>query len=327
MQLSDVTHVQPGLTAVAHPSLAIDLSWAIHASFQENHRQRHAALGALYRDHPDLAARLMGFWADDPATAGTCALTEFEILAWHAGALGATDAGQLFGAIEEAAGTVPTDLRLRSEEPRQRQAFLNRLVQLRRAPKRRAWLALLAEVHDALDGSWDRARSASAMAAEAFNREMATAADWASMVAIECEESVAMLSELGTAGYRQVSVVPSVFFGKAMVLDLPDTLLVGIGAPDEGAAARARTETLARRLKTLADPTRLAILDFLADGSHSVGEVATAFGLAQPTVSSHVKQLREAGLLVAERRGNRLHLTPDRDALRGIVDQLAVSLR
>ncbi len=72
---------------------------------------------------------------------------------------------------------------------------------------------------------------------------------------------------------------------------------MGLGAELGELGARARTEELARRIRVLADPTRLAILDHLRTGPRSVGDLATDFGLAQPTVSAHVKQLRQARLV------------------------------
>jgi ArsR family transcriptional regulator len=53
-----------------------------------------------------------------------------------------------------------------------------------------------------------------------------------------------------------------------------------------------------------------------------VGEIARAFSLAQPTVSAHVKQLREAGLVAAERRGARLEISADRAALAELAGEL-----
>jgi len=46
----------------------------------------------------------------------------------------------------------------------------------------------------------------------------------------------------------------------------------------------------------------------------TVGEIARSFDLAQPTVSNHVKVLREAGVVVASRRGSRLELEVRKDA-------------
>lgn len=47
----------------------------------------------------------------------------------------------------------------------------------------------------------------------------------------------------------------------------------------------------------LADPTRRAILDRLADGEASVGELAEPFEMSLPAVSKHLKVLERAGLI------------------------------
>lgn len=55
--------------------------------------------------------------------------------------------------------------------------------------------------------------------------------------------------------------------------------------------------------QALADPTRILLLYQLAEGAKSVGELATALGLSQPTVSRHLKVLRERGMARTERFG------------------------
>lgn len=52
----------------------------------------------------------------------------------------------------------------------------------------------------------------------------------------------------------------------------------------------------------LADPTRIMILYALAEQDHNVTELAAALGMPQPTVSRHLKVLRERGLVSAERQ-------------------------
>ncbi|HET7245779.1 MAG TPA: metalloregulator ArsR/SmtB family transcription factor [Streptosporangiaceae bacterium] len=69
----------------------------------------------------------------------------------------------------------------------------------------------------------------------------------------------------------------------------------------EGAAAG-----LAQVFKALGDPVRLRLLSLI--GAHQGGEVCvcdltTAFDLTQPTISHHLKVLREAGIITSERRG------------------------
>ena len=65
----------------------------------------------------------------------------------------------------------------------------------------------------------------------------------------------------------------------------------------------ARVE-LAARFKALADPTRVAIVNRLAAADEvCVCDLTAAFDLSQPTISHHLRILREAGLVGATRRG------------------------
>jgi DNA-binding transcriptional ArsR family regulator len=54
---------------------------------------------------------------------------------------------------------------------------------------------------------------------------------------------------------------------------------------------------LDRVFRALADPTRRAMLRRLADGEHSVGELAEPFDMSFSAAAKHVKVLEEAGLL------------------------------
>lgn len=53
----------------------------------------------------------------------------------------------------------------------------------------------------------------------------------------------------------------------------------------------------------LADPTRIAILYELADGPRNVSQLVETLGVTQPTVSRHLKTLRERGMVQATRDG------------------------
>lgn len=72
-----------------------------------------------------------------------------------------------------------------------------------------------------------------------------------------------------------------------------------------GLAEGSGTEALAERLKALADPTRLRMLALLAEHTEPlcVCEITPLFELHQPTISHHLRLLREAGLADCERRG------------------------
>ena len=53
----------------------------------------------------------------------------------------------------------------------------------------------------------------------------------------------------------------------------------------------------------LADSTRLILLYALADGPHNVTELTQELGQPQPTISRHLKNLRDRGLVTATRQG------------------------
>lgn len=67
----------------------------------------------------------------------------------------------------------------------------------------------------------------------------------------------------------------------------------------------ARSMALADRLRALADPTRLRMLDLLAQrpAPLCVCEITEQFDLRQPTISHHIRLLREVGLVEGEKRG------------------------
>jgi ArsR family transcriptional regulator, arsenate/arsenite/antimonite-responsive transcriptional repressor len=74
--------------------------------------------------------------------------------------------------------------------------------------------------------------------------------------------------------------------------------------PDVPAMKPAEAERLASRFKALADPTRVAIVNRLAQAAETcVCDLTAAFELSQPTISHHLKVLRDAGLVESTRRG------------------------
>jgi DNA-binding transcriptional ArsR family regulator len=74
--------------------------------------------------------------------------------------------------------------------------------------------------------------------------------------------------------------------------------------------------------RALSDPTRREMLVRLARAPADVGELGRGFSMTQPAVSQHLKLLREAGLVEAEREGRRqiYRLRPER--LRSAADWL-----
>lgn len=65
------------------------------------------------------------------------------------------------------------------------------------------------------------------------------------------------------------------------------------------------SDTLSSTFAALADPTRRAILERLAEGDATVGELAEPFELTLPAISKHLAVLERAGLIAKDRDGTR----------------------
>ncbi len=81
---------------------------------------------------------------------------------------------------------------------------------------------------------------------------------------------------------------------------------------------------LSRRFKALADQNRLTIFEYLrqnesvcqcSDEGCCVGEIAQQFDLALSTVSHHLRVLKDAGLVICEKRGQHTYCTVDQVAV------------
>ena len=84
-------------------------------------------------------------------------------------------------------------------------------------------------------------------------------------------------------------------------------------APVAGRAlSAAEADALARVFKALADPVRLRLLSMITNaegGEVCVCDLTVGFQLTGPTISHHLKVLREAGLIEGERRGTWIYYT------------------
>ncbi|HEX5261108.1 MAG TPA: metalloregulator ArsR/SmtB family transcription factor [Gaiellales bacterium] len=82
----------------------------------------------------------------------------------------------------------------------------------------------------------------------------------------------------------------------------------------------------ARRMKALGHPVRLGIAIRLAETPETCAcDFADVFGVSQPTVSEHLRVLRDAGLVTTRRRGTQICYSLDLDAmaeLRGLLERL-----
>ena len=82
--------------------------------------------------------------------------------------------------------------------------------------------------------------------------------------------------------------------------------------------------------RALADPTRRRVLQLLRDGPKTAGQLAVHFPVSKPTMSAHFAVLREADLILGQRRGKvvtyQLRISVLEEALREFATLLALDL-
>ena len=94
------------------------------------------------------------------------------------------------------------------------------------------------------------------------------------------------------------------------------------------------TEQIATQLKALSNPNRLRIFTELAanctrgeacdiDGDsprYCVGDLGEQVDISQSTLSHHIKELRQSGLINVERQGQRIEVWANQEAVSGLAD-------
>ena len=81
-----------------------------------------------------------------------------------------------------------------------------------------------------------------------------------------------------------------------------------------------RAPTASDPFNAIAEPRRRHILEFLAAEERSVGEIADALDMAQPSVSKHLQVLRSVNLVTVRRDGRNTMYRTNAEALRTIHD-------
>jgi DNA-binding transcriptional ArsR family regulator len=306
----------------ATPSLATDLSWLLSVAASSSMQARYPKLADMFKGREDLADRVRTFWND---CAEEICFTEMQVLAQFGGAISATDPEEVWAAIERGVAAVPLDVAMPSESPEDREVYLGRFRRLRESPALlRSYLLLLEEVWAPVDEMWQQAlpiiEEAGRHVIAQYERGRSLDALIPSGCDILAERMPRIVADVEAGS--PLLFVPCLFFGSSMYIEVGGLVVVGTGVGQGDVLARARTESVARRLKAVADPTRLALLHSLATAPSTVGELAVLFRLAQPTVSMHVKVLRQNGLVRSERHHGRLRLSADAAAVELLLDEL-----
>ena len=85
---------------------------------------------------------------------------------------------------------------------------------------------------------------------------------------------------------------------------------------------RVATSRTAKLLHALANQRRLAVVELLARGERSVGELERLVGISQSALSQHLAQLRGAGLVGTRREGRMVYYALERGEAAEIIDAL-----
>lgn len=77
-----------------------------------------------------------------------------------------------------------------------------------------------------------------------------------------------------------------------------------------------RAATTSDSFNAIAEPRRREILDYLAPRERPVGEIVVALGLAQPSISKHLRVLLDVGLVEVRREGRQVFYRTNAEGLR-----------
>lgn len=307
-------------------SAAFELMWLMHNAAADH------VLGGSYTSQERIRNRygeeIKAFWDD-----GIRGSTDVVVLAQRAGALFDLDLAGFFGRFDQAADDPAPVPALLSETVQEREAFGERLRRLAADGSLRArYLALLKAVWSEVQPEWDSTGRAAVVAESGrWRQRLQDGAGFRDVLERrQIWKGRPSFEDLADASAEDGRLVlsPGWFYGDIHVVELDGTLYLGHGiqAPDAGELRRAVATHVSSGLKALADPTRVAILMWLAREPASVTEIARQFKLAQPTVSAHVQVLREAGLLEERITGRSARLSTSEEAVRRFFGEAQESL-
>jgi DNA-binding transcriptional ArsR family regulator len=252
----------------------------------------------------ELRQRVTDFWQDAPHD-----FAEAIVLALRAGVLFEESLEPFLEVFEDIAAGDPAIEDLPSETPADMAIIRAHLADLASSASRRTeYRELARDVWALINASLPHVQGLMLAEAADLNARLGRANEIRDVLPPWClafEERIEPLLE--PAMLRgELALVPLVAVGTGqLAIALPGVMLVSIARGFDQVMSRRRedAERAAARFKTLSDPTRLQILRSLIRHPASVSRLATHFELSQPTVSAHIKQLREAGLLESVREG------------------------
>lgn len=262
----------------------------------------------LSRELAGYQGRVERFWGD-----GMRGFAEVEVLANIADAVASSEFTVFRDRCEEALRSRNLEVELMSESLEDAALILARLGKLRDSVELKLnYFELLGEVWSVVASWWEgKGVPAIDRAVSEMRSKLSNGSKWYEIMDTECsvfEGSIPGIVDRYENG-KPVKLVACAFFGKGLYIEFPEFILIGFGIESAVEEAKTRVTSIVGPLRALADPTRLAIFEVLKTGPITIKDIAETFSLSQPTISVHIKRLREVGLLNATRVGNQLEIS------------------
>ena len=213
-----------------------------------------------------------------------------------------------------------------------RPAIVKRLRTLREnARTRHTYREILVEVWQLASVAWDRAgRAAVARACDAWNAKLDTGASIEELM--PPRHPLTRADRLGfddLFDHRNEFVLSPLYFclSGGHVIDLYEYVHIAVPASDLLPVRKVRDAMfVSDRLRVLAEPTRVHILIQLFVAPSGVMELSRSLHMSQPTVSGHLKILRDAGLVQPRRFGSRTVMVPSRRRVERLIEDARATL-
>jgi DNA-binding transcriptional ArsR family regulator len=316
------------------PSAPSELGWVLNLLVQSAPYAEPAIseldstlLPGVARLRAPVRRRFQELWEDDVA-----GCPELLPAAHIAGCLLETDQNRFLGWLARGTNQPPPPYALLAEPVAARPAILRRLERIcTQGALRARYGELLASVWDEARGPWEREGRAIAIAAStSWLKRIERGGRIEDLVAPR--HPLTRAEQLGfddLFNHRSGFVLSPLYFclSGGHVADLGEYVHIAVAASDLLPVRKARDAMfVADRLRVLAERTRVHILIQLLSSPSGVMEVARALRLSQPTVSGHLKALRDAGLVHQRKLGSRTVFVASRKRIERHIEDARATL-
>jgi len=323
----------PSCRAVS-PSAPSELAWLLNLLTQTA-RYAEPALAELDGSllpgisglRKPIKERLSAMWNDELA-----GCPELMYAAHEADCVLDDDLNRLFAWLADRPTKSAADHAMLTEPEPDRPAIAGRLRKLRENPRARdAYRSVLLEVWHLASDAWERrGRAVVAQACDAWKLRL--------NAGVPIEELVPPRHPLTYADrlgfddlftHRAEFALSPLYFcvSGGHVIDLDDYVSIAVPASDLLPVRKVRDAAfVSDRLRVLAEPSRVQIVIQLLSAPSGVMDLARSLHMSQPTVSGHLKILRQAGLIQPRRFGTRTVMVASRKRIERLLEDARATI-